>query len=76
MLQLKQSATHDTLMGELMNFMTDISTKLQRSLATSHELYRAPLEAVTIGFLVYREMGSSGAFGVASLIIFVPLLCE
>lgn len=71
MLQLK----HDTLKGELMRFMTGVS-KLQRSLATSHEVYRAPLEALVIGYLVYREMGSSGAIGIASLMFFVPALCE
>ena len=75
-LQLKHSATHDTLKSELMNFMTGVSSKLQRSIATSHEVYRVPLEAVAIGILVYREMGSGGVLGIISLMIFVPVLCE
>lgn len=75
-LQLKQSATHGTLEVELMNLMAAVSSKIYQALSTSHEVYRAPLEAVVIGFFVYREMGMSGLAGCGIILAFVPVLCE
>jgi hypothetical protein len=75
-LQLKQSATHSTLKGELMNFMSDVLPKFNQALSTSHEMYRAPLEAAVIGILVYREMKMSGLIGVSLLLAVVPVFCE
>lgn len=72
MLRLKQSATHDTLKGELMS----VSSKFHQALTTSHDMYRAPLEACAMTFFVYLEMGLNGLAGTALLLAFVPVSRE
>lgn len=51
-------------------------SKIDYALATAHEIYRAPLEALFITIMVYREMGLAGLVGALLLLAFVPFLCE
>jgi hypothetical protein len=50
--------------------------KLDYAIATCHEIYRAPLEALLIAYFIHKESGVAGLFGIISMMAFVPLLCE
>jgi hypothetical protein len=60
----------------VINLISRDMNKIDYALATSHEIYRAPLEALFIGVFVYREIGCAGLIGIVMLLGCVPFLCE
>lgn len=76
MLKYQKLHTDDRLDIRVINIMSREINKLDYAVATSHELYRAPLEAVLMGFFVYIEAGVAGLLGIILVLSFVPLLCE
>ncbi|KAG5669864.1 hypothetical protein PVAND_000155 [Polypedilum vanderplanki] len=56
------------------NLISRDMNKLDYAIATCHEIYRIPLEALFIAYFIYKETGIVGLFGIISMIAFVPLL--
>lgn len=56
--------------------MSNDVARFDYAVATCHDIYKGPLEAVLLGYFIYREIGVSGLFGIGCLLFFVPLLCE
>lgn len=61
---------------KVINLLSQEINKLDYAVATCHELYRAPLEAVFIGYFIFKEAGVAGLFGIILMLAFVPLLCK
>lgn len=61
---------------KLINLISRDMSKIDYALATSHEIYRAPIEAFFIGIFVYKEIGVGGLIGMMLLLGCIPLLCE
>lgn len=68
--------TGERLDEKVINLISRDMNKIDYALATSHEIYRAPLEAFFIGIFVYREIGVAGLLGMLLLLGSVPILCE
>lgn len=76
-LKSSKRSTHEQLKNEMLLLMSrEINSKFGYAIATCHEIYRAPLEAIFITILIFKEIGIAGIFGIALIIVFVPLLCE
>lgn len=60
----------------VINLISRDMNKIDYALATSHEIYRAPLEAFFIAIFVYREIGVAGLIGIVMMLGCVPVLCE
>lgn len=76
MLNCKKFIIGERFDETVINLMSREMSKIDYALATGHEIYRAPLEAVFIIIFVYREIGIAGLFGAFLLLALVPLLCE
>jgi len=61
---------------ELLKLMSSDAAKFEFAVATFHDIYKVPIEAVVVSFLIYLEMGVCGLLGMAFMLMFVPLLCK
>ncbi|XP_070505627.1 probable multidrug resistance-associated protein lethal(2)03659 isoform X2 [Chironomus tepperi] len=73
-LKCQKSHVDERLDVKVINLMSREINKLDYAIATCHELYRAPLEAVLIGIYIFKEVGFEGIFGKILMLAFVPLL--
>lgn len=76
MLNFKKSAAVDGLNGELINLMSNDVAKFDYAVANFNDLYKGPIEAVILSFIIYREIGVSGLIGMGFLLFFIPLQCK
>lgn len=51
---------------------TDV-TVLDQSLQLTNALWKGPLEMIVFGYMIYREIGVCGWFGVAFIAAFIPV---
>ncbi len=75
-LKCQQFATSERFDEKVINMISRDMNKIDYALATSHEIYRTPLEVIFIGFFVYKEIGEIGLLGMLLLLAAVPFLCE
>ncbi|CAD6992118.1 unnamed protein product [Ceratitis capitata] len=72
-LRLSKTALGDTTTGQVVNLISNDVGRLDTSLIQMHYLWLAPVEIVIITLLMYREIGVSSLFGVAFMLLFLPL---
>lgn len=41
-----------------------------------HYMWSAPLSALVVAYILYREVGYAGIIGIAAVFVVVPLQCE
>ncbi|XP_017132505.1 probable multidrug resistance-associated protein lethal(2)03659 [Drosophila elegans] len=72
-LRLSKSALGDTTAGHVVNLMSNDVGRLDLATIFVHYLWVGPLETLFITYLMYREIGIAAVFGVAFMLLFIPL---
>ncbi|XP_011185639.2 probable multidrug resistance-associated protein lethal(2)03659 [Zeugodacus cucurbitae] len=72
-LRLSKTALGSTTTGQVVNLISNDVGRLDTSLIHMHYLWLGPLEIAVITILMYREIGVSSLFGVAFMLLFLPL---
>ncbi|XP_013098645.2 probable multidrug resistance-associated protein lethal(2)03659 isoform X1 [Stomoxys calcitrans] len=72
-LRLSKTALGNTTSGQVVNLISNDVGRLDTSVIHMHYLWLGPVEIVIITYLMYREIGVSSLFGVAIMILFLPL---
>jgi hypothetical protein len=62
--------------GRVINLLSNDFSKFDIALAFLHDLWKGPFETILLGFLIYREVGISGVFGILFILSFIPIQCE
>ncbi|KAH8394539.1 hypothetical protein KR215_004307 [Drosophila sulfurigaster] len=72
-LRLSRTALGDTTIGQVVNLISNDVGRLDVSVIHVHYLWLGPVEIGVITWLMYREIGVSAFFGVAVMLLFIPL---
>ncbi|XP_044316419.1 probable multidrug resistance-associated protein lethal(2)03659 [Drosophila rhopaloa] len=72
-LRLSKRALGDTMSGHVVNLISNDIARLDNCAFYGHYLWLAPLQTLLITFLMYREIGIAAVFGVAFMLLLVPL---
>ncbi|XP_049530637.1 ATP-binding cassette subfamily C member 4 [Anopheles darlingi] len=69
----KSSTAGDGLNGKIINLLSNDVGKFDIALCFVHDLWKGPMEAILLGYFIYRQIGYSGLLGMAFLLSFIPL---
>jgi hypothetical protein len=72
-LRLSKSVSNDGVGGKIVNLLSNDVSRFDIALAFLHDLWKGPLEALLLGYFIYREIGVAGIIGMAFLLSFIPL---
>ncbi|CAD6992119.1 probable multidrug resistance-associated protein lethal(2)03659 [Ceratitis capitata] len=72
-LRLSRTALGETTAGQVVNLISNDVGRLDLAMIFIHYLWLGPLETIFITYLMYIEIGVSAAFGVAFMLLFIPL---
>ncbi|ALC40251.1 CG7627, partial [Drosophila busckii] len=72
-LKLSKTALGDTTAGHIVNLMSNDVGRLDLATIFVHYLWVGPLETLFITYLMYLEIGIAAVFGVAFMLLFIPL---
>ncbi|XP_034663833.1 probable multidrug resistance-associated protein lethal(2)03659 [Drosophila subobscura] len=72
-LRLSRTALGDTTIGQVVNLISNDVGRLDLSVIHMNYLWLGPVEIGIITYLMYREIGVSAFFGVAVMLMFIPL---
>ncbi|XP_023166760.2 probable multidrug resistance-associated protein lethal(2)03659 [Drosophila hydei] len=72
-LRLSRTALGDTTTGQVVNLISNDVGRLDVSVIHTHYLWLGPVEIGVVTWLMYREIGVSAFFGVAIMLLFIPL---
>ncbi|XP_030373816.1 probable multidrug resistance-associated protein lethal(2)03659 [Scaptodrosophila lebanonensis] len=72
-LRLSRTALGDTTIGQVVNLISNDVGRLDVSVIHMNYLWLGPLEIGIITWLMYREIGIAAFFGVAVMLLFIPL---
>jgi ATP-binding cassette, subfamily C (CFTR/MRP), member 4 len=73
---MSKSVQEDGMHGKVINLLSNDFAKFDLALFFLHDLWKGPLETILLGFLIYREVGISGVFGILFILSFIPIQCE
>ncbi|EDW02798.1 probable multidrug resistance-associated protein lethal(2)03659 [Drosophila grimshawi] len=72
-LRLSKTALGDTTAGHIVNLMSNDVGRLDLATIFVHYLWVGPLETIFITYLMYLEIGIAAVFGVAFMLLFIPM---
>ncbi|ALC47338.1 CG4562 [Drosophila busckii] len=72
-LRLSRTALGDTTIGQVVNLISNDVGRLDVSVIHMHYLWLGPVEIGVVTWLMYREIGVAAFFGVAVMLLFIPL---
>ncbi|XP_043656548.1 probable multidrug resistance-associated protein lethal(2)03659 [Drosophila teissieri] len=72
-LRLSKSALGNTTAGHVVNLMSNDVGRLDLATIFVHYLWVGPLETIFITYLMYLRIGIAAVFGVAFMLLFIPL---
>ncbi|XP_055908743.1 probable multidrug resistance-associated protein lethal(2)03659 [Eupeodes corollae] len=72
-LRLSQNALGDTTAGQVVNLISNDVGRLDLATIFVHYLWLGPLQTIVITYLMYLQIGFSSVFGVAFMLLFLPL---
>ncbi|KNC31637.1 putative multidrug resistance-associated protein lethal(2)03659 [Lucilia cuprina] len=72
-LRLSKTALGNTTAGQVVNLISNDVGRLDLAMIFIHYLWVGPVETMFITYLMYREIGISATFGVAFMLLFIPL---
>ncbi|KAH8352895.1 hypothetical protein KR084_007132 [Drosophila pseudotakahashii] len=72
-LRLSKRALADSMSGNVLNLISTALARLDGNPFQAHYLWVGPLQTLFITFLMYREIGIAALFGVAFMVVFIPM---
>ncbi|XP_017474881.1 PREDICTED: probable multidrug resistance-associated protein lethal(2)03659 isoform X4 [Rhagoletis zephyria] len=72
-LRLSRTALGETTAGQVVNLISNDVGRLDLAMIFIHYLWIGPLETIFITYLMSIEIGVSASFGVAFMLLFIPL---
>ncbi|XP_011211265.2 probable multidrug resistance-associated protein lethal(2)03659 isoform X1 [Bactrocera dorsalis] len=72
-LRLNRTALGGTTTGQVVNLISNDVGRLDTSIMHIHVLWVGPIEIIVVAVLMYREIGIASLFGVAAMLLFIPL---
>ncbi|XP_060872658.1 probable multidrug resistance-associated protein lethal(2)03659 isoform X2 [Metopolophium dirhodum] len=72
-LRLKSNSYDQASTGQIINLMSNDVNRFDISLLYVPFLWIGPLETIVVTYFLWQEVGVSSVFGVATLLIFIPL---
>ncbi|XP_014088878.3 probable multidrug resistance-associated protein lethal(2)03659 isoform X1 [Bactrocera oleae] len=72
-LRLNRTALGGTTTGQVVNLISNDVGRLDTSIMHIHVLWVGPIEIAVVAVLMYREIGIASLFGVAVMLLFIPL---
>ncbi|EDW59850.1 probable multidrug resistance-associated protein lethal(2)03659 [Drosophila virilis] len=72
-LRLSHTALGDTSIGQVVNLLSNDVGRFDMILLNVHFLWLAPLELFVVTFFMYQKIGVASFFGVAVMLLFLPL---
>ncbi|KAI9582553.1 probable multidrug resistance-associated protein lethal(2)03659 [Glossina fuscipes] len=72
-LRLSKISLGQTTTGQVLNLISNDVGRFDTSVIHLHYLWIGPLQVIIVTYLMYREIGIASIFGVAIMIVFVPL---
>lgn len=71
-LKLSKSALAETTIGQMVNLLSNDVSRFDNTAQRLHNLWFAPIEILTIMYLVYAYVGPTGLAGAVFLLLFIP----
>lgn len=75
-LRLDKNAMAKTTMGQIVNLLSNDVTKFEQGMDNIDYMVISPVQASVGLYLLYNEIGIAAVFGLAFLVLFVPLQSE
>lgn len=75
-LRISKAMAVDGMEGQLINLMSNDVAKFEYGITYVHDFWKGPLEALVMGYFIYREIGFCGLIGVGFMLLFIPLQGE
>ena len=66
----------DTAPGKVVNLVANDVNRFDLVCIFIHHMWSAPLSAIIIAILLYKDAGYAGLIGMAAVFIVVPIQCE
>lgn len=71
--KLPASMATEALSGKIINLMSNDIGRLHVALFQLHMLWKCPIQAGIMTYMIYREMGFPGIIGILLILIFIPI---
>lgn len=72
-LRLSHSALDQSTVGQVTNLLSDDLNQFIQGLIFIQYLWIGPLQTVVVLYFLWQKIGVSSVFGVATLLLFIPL---
>lgn len=72
-LKMSASTRTDGLNGQAVNLISNDVATFDYATCFLQELWVGPVEAIVMGFFIYKEIGYFGLVGIGLMVIFIPL---
>lgn len=72
-LKLSRTALGETTIGQAVNLLSNDVSRFDVAIIFLHYLWLGPLETVIITYFMWSEVGWPAVYGVAALLLFIPL---
>lgn len=75
-MRLSKNALGETAPGKVVNLVANDVNRFDLVSIFIHHMWSAPLSAMIVAYILYREIGYAGLIGMAAIFVVVPIQCE